>query len=155
MDRAAPDIVIKPFSELTLDELYSLLALRSKVFVVEQNCVYQDIDGLDRDALHVFIKREDGSILACARICFFGDTAKIGRVIADERGLGHGMRVLTAAAEQAKRLGARLICVEAQQYAVGFYEKAGFRVAGEVFLEDGIPHVRMELPPAPDRVRRV
>ncbi len=145
MKNNALKVTVKRFDELTLSELYEILALRSKVFVVEQNCVYQDLDGLDKTAVHVFIKRDDGSILACARICFFGDTAKIGRVISDERGKGFGLSVVRASVEEALRLGAKLVFAEAQQYAIGFYERAGFRVAGDVFLEDGIPHVRMEL----------
>lgn len=137
---------IKVFSELSPSELYEILRLRSAVFVVEQNCVYQDLDGLDQGARHIFIPNADGSCAACARVYEKADepgTMQIGRVVSKDRKKGLGMAVLRAAIEECKKLGAREAYIEAQCYAVGFYEKAGFAVTGEVFLEDGIPHVEM------------
>ena len=143
----APAITVKRFDELTLNELHDLLRLRSEVFVVEQNCVYQDIDGLDPRAVHLFI-RDSAGVSAYARIYpKEGEEGvyKIGRVVTRERRKGLGRRILLAAIEAAESLGARGIYVEAQEYAIGFYERAGFAVTSGVFLEDGIPHVQMRL----------
>lgn len=148
MKKAGNEIkIIKSFGELTVEELYEVLELRSKVFVVEQNCVYQDIDGVDRIARHVFIPGESG-VLAYARVHPKADESgvfRLGRIVTDARGQGFGMAVLTAALSEAKRLGAKSAYIEAQEYAIGFYEKAGFAVTSGVFLEDGIPHVEMRL----------
>ena len=135
----------KHFTQLTTDELYELLRLRSAVFVVEQTCIYQDIDGKDKDAFHVFAKDENGAIKACLR--FFekdADTAYMGRVITVDRGTGMGAKLLKAGIEAVKtNTNKKQIYLEAQSYAVGFYEKAGFAVIGEEFDEDGIPHKPM------------
>ncbi|MBQ7060606.1 MAG: GNAT family N-acetyltransferase [Clostridia bacterium] len=140
-------VLIKSFDELTLTELHDLLRLRCEVFVFEQSCAYRDIDGLDPISKHVFIK-DGGGIAAYARICPEADGVfKIGRVVSKTRGEGLGMRVLRAAVEECTALGAKEIRIEAQVYAVGFYEKAGFAVRGEAFLEDGIPHIEMRLRP--------
>jgi Predicted acyltransferase len=142
------ELQIKRFSELTAKELYEILRLRSAVFVVEQNCVYQDLDGLDEGAVQLFLRRADGSCAACARVHEKPDEPgvfRIGRIVSAERGRGLGMRILLAAVEECRRLGAREIYIEAQEYAIGFYEKAGFAVTSGVFLEDGIPHVEMRL----------
>ena len=143
------ELKIRRFGELTLRELYDILALRTAVFVVEQHCAYQDADGLDTAALHVFLT-EGGGIAAYLRVlpegAVFPDAAAIGRVIARRRGLGLGMEILSAGIGAAReRLGAGRIRLEAQSYAQGFYEKAGFRRCSEEFLEDGIPHVQMVL----------
>ena len=104
------ELQIKRFSELTAKELYEILRLRSAVFVVEQNCVYQDLDGLDEGAVQLFLRRADGSCAACARVCEKADepgTMQIGRVVSKERGKGLGMAVLRAAIDECRRLGAR------------------------------------------------
>lgn len=142
-------VIVKRFDELTTRELYEILALRSKVFVVEQDCAYQDPDGLDYESIHLFAMRLDGSVSAYARLHWKnGDsgTMRLGRVVSGERGVGLGMKLLSAAIEQARAMGAREIYIEAQRYAIGFYEKAGFTVTSKPFLEDGIPHVTMRLP---------
>ena len=139
------EFTTKHFTQLSTDELYELLKLRSAVFVVEQTCIYQDIDGKDKDAFHVFAKDEKGEIKACLR--FFekdGDTAYMGRVITVDRGTGMGAKLLKAGIEAVKaNTDKKQIYLEAQSYAVGFYEKAGFAVIGEEFDEDGIPHKPM------------
>lgn len=140
------NVTVKSFNELTPTELYELLRLRVAVFVVEQSCAYQDLDGVDYKALHLFILDETGRCTACARV--YRDEAepnilRIGRLIALERGVGRGMKVLLAAMDECKRLGASEIRLHAQSYAIGFYERAGFSVCSDVFLEDGIPHVEM------------
>ena len=143
------DIIIKHFNELTNEELYEILKARSEVFVVEQNCPYQDIDGKDKYSHHVFVKREDGSIAACLRVFMKQDevnTAQIGRVVTTERGCGLGGRILHAGTVFARDiLCADGIYLEAQCYAIGYYAKEGFEVISDEFLEDGIPHVKMYL----------
>ena len=123
------EIITKSFNEFTVSELYELLRLRAEVFVVEQNCVYNDIDGVDRDSVHLFTLDESGRCACCARI--YRDEAdagvmRIGRLIARERGKGNGMRLLRACIDECKRRGAKETRLHAQQYAIGFYEKAGF-----------------------------
>ena len=142
------ELCVKTFDELTADELYDLLALRTAVFVVEQQYPYQDADGLDRQALHVWLRDENG-IRAYLRVMdrgVSGEEVRIVRVIAVERRQGLGSRVLAAGIKAAKeRFRAEAIAVEAQVYAKGLYEKQGFRTVSEEFLEDGIPHVKMVL----------
>lgn len=136
----------KTFSELTPDELYDLLRVRSQVFVVEQDCVYQDLDMDDKKAIHVWLT-EDDKILALARICPAGthmDNISIGRVISTERGKGYGKQIMVYAIETAAEdLHADIIDIEAQEYAKGFYEKVAFCQSSGRFILDGIPHVRM------------
>lgn len=139
---------IKSFEQLSTTDLYEILKLRSAVFVVEQTCPYQDIDGGDYESLHVYYE-EEGQLLAYLRLYLQDEetmTARIGRVISAQRGVGLGAKILSAGIEAAKeQLHAQHIFIEAQSYAIGFYEKAGFAVCGEEFLEDGIPHVPMML----------
>ena len=141
--------ILKRFDELTLRELYELLRLRSEIFVVEQNCPYQDLDGLDHDALHLFYEEEDGTVIACLRIFRHpeddADTVRIGRVVTKEHGKGLGALLLHEGVSTAQEYyRPQKILLEAQEYAKGFYEKEGFTVISDTFLEDGIPHVRME-----------
>lgn len=138
--------IVKYFDELTTRELYELLRLRSEIFVVEQNCVYQDMDGKDYESLHVFYE-EDGGIRACLR-AFMKDeeTAQMGRVVTKIHGTGLGGQLLREGIRQIReKLDPKRIYIEAQCYAAGYYEKAGFQIISEPFLEDGIPHVQMLL----------
>lgn len=139
-------VYVKHFTELELQELYEILSLRNGVFVVEQNCPYQDIDGRDEGAYHVYLKDENG-IRAYLRVLPHGtQEAAIGRVIAVERRKGLATKALEVGIRTAKeRFGARSIYLEAQTYARSLYEKQGFRQCGEEFLEDGIPHIPMRL----------
>ena len=141
-------VIVKKFSELSTEELYSILELRVAVFVVEQNCPYLEIDGLDRDAVHVWLE-EDGRILAYLRVMDRGvesEHVSIGRLLAAERRKGYGTRILSEGVRVAKEyFGADSIYLEAQVYAKGLYEKQGFRAVSEEFLLDGIPHVKMLL----------
>ena len=138
----------KTFSELTTAELYELLRIRTDVFVVEQNCVYQDMDYDDQAALHLWLTK-DGQIVALCRVCPAGTHMKevsIGRVITTVRGKGYGKQIMLAAIDAALRnLGATSIDLEAQEYAKGFYEQVGFRQSSDLFILDGIPHIRMTL----------
>jgi ElaA protein len=142
------ELYVKSFRELTADELYEILRLRAQVFVVEQNCPYQDLDGRDRSAYHVYLRDEEG-IEAYLRVTDRDpehENVMIGRVIAVKRRQGLGTRIVNAGIETAReRFSAGKIVVEAQTYAKGLYEKCGFIQTSEEFLEDGIPHVRMEL----------
>ena len=136
----------KAFNELTLDELYELLRVRSEVFVVEQNCVYQDMDGDDKQSIHLWLTKGE-KVVALARVCPAGvhlSENSIGRVITTERGKGYGEQIMRAAIEAAvEHFGATLIEIEAQEYAQAFYEKVGFRKVSDTFMLDNIPHVRM------------
>lgn len=142
------ETVIKRFEELTAAELYAILRLRASVFVVEQNCPYQDLDDKDQQALHVYFL-DGGEIAAYLRVLgpgVSGEEALIGRVIAVKRGCGLGGRLLSEGIRVAREvLQASAIRVEAQSYAKGFYETRGFRQVSEEFLEDGISHITMLL----------
>ena len=136
----------KTFSELTTDELYELLRIRSEVFVLEQNCVYQDLDYDDQKSVHIWLT-VDGKVVALCRVCPAGthmEEVSIGRVITAERGTGYGKRIMLEGIQAAQeRFGAKRIDIEAQEYARGFYEQVGFRQSSEPFILDGIPHIRM------------
>lgn len=136
----------KLFQELTLDELYELLRIRSAVFVVEQDCVYQDLDYDDQPAVHLWLTEGD-KIVALCRVCPAGthmDEVSVGRVITTERGKGYGKRMMLEGIKAAREhFGARQIEIEAQEYARGFYEQVGFRQSSEPFILDGIPHIKM------------
>ena len=137
----------KTFGKLTLDELYELLRVRSEVFVVEQNCVYQDMDGDDKQSIHLWLTKGD-KIVALARVCPAGvhlNEISIGRVITTERGKSYGEQIMRAAiAAAVEHFGAKLIEIEAQEYAQGFYEKVGFHRVSDIFMLDNIPHVKMQ-----------
>lgn len=141
-------LFIKHFNELSKEELYEIYKLRVSIFVVEQNCPYQEIDDADKFAYHIYLKDDEG-IKAYARVLPQGvvfDSAGIGRVIAVTRHIGLGTKIVKAAIDFAKdKLNADLITIEAQVYACSLYEKLGFIKTSEEFLEDGIPHVQMKL----------
>ena len=141
-------VVTKIFKELTTTELYEILQLRSEVFVVEQACVYQDIDGKDDQALHVLGKKE-GKVVAYTR-CFaphiYFEEAAIGRVVVKnaERKFGYGHQILKTSIEEIQqRYQTTTIKLSAQQYLTHFYEAHEFQQIGEGYLEDGIPHIAM------------
>ena len=140
--------ILKHFSELSNRELYEILRVRVSVFVVEQTCPYQEIDEADFDAYHLFLTDESGHIRAYLRIFEKdADFVRLGRILTTERGTGLGLKLIFEGMRVSETLyGRRRFYVEAQSYAIGFYEKAGFRVVSEEFLEDGIPHVKMETP---------
>ena len=136
------ETIIKTFEELTLDELYEILRLRVAIFVVEQNCAYQDIDGIDKTAHHVWLQDEDG-VAAYVRV-YDRDGVHIGRVISARRRKGYGTSALRAGIEVAiKMFHAKQITIHAQCYAREFYERSGFQQSSGEFLEDGIPHIEM------------
>ena len=143
----------KPFHQLTPQELHDVFRLRTEVFVVEQNCAYQDVDGLDPVALHLLGRTPDGALESYARLLPVGasypEHAAIGRVITSGRirGTGEGSRLMEVSIQEAERAfgGAVPIKLGAQDYALDFYRRLGFEPAGEGYMEDGIPHTPMEL----------
>ncbi len=138
-------LVCKSFEQLSKEELYAILRARAEVFVVEQNCAYQDLDDLDEQALHIF-REDDGRILSYARINEMqSDTVKISRVLSTSRDNGFGREIMESVLKTiGERFGSVRAVMEAQSYAVGFYRKFGFTVCSEEFDLDGIPHVLME-----------
>ncbi len=138
----------KHFTELSLNELYDILRLRSEIFVVEQNCVYNDLDGLDKVAVHQFL-RKDGEIIAYSRLLKPGTRFpeySIGRVVVrqSERGTGLGNEMMEEAKKYIIKVwGATKIKISAQSYLQRFYENLGFEIVTEMYLEDGIPHYGM------------
>jgi len=142
-------IKVKQFHEFTIDELYDTLQLRSEVFVVEQDCVYQDIDGKDRKSLHVIGTDENEKIVAYTRIFDAGDyfdNASIGRVVvaSTTRAFGYGHDIMKASiAAIHENYNTKSIKISAQTYLKKFYESHGFSKVGEEYLEDGIPHIGM------------
>lgn len=139
---------IKTFKELTTTELHDILQLRSQVFVVEQDCVYQDIDGKDKDALHVYAMKYD-TLVAYTR-CFapglYFEEAAIGRVVIpeDHRSFGYGHDIMKASMEAiASHYKTNRIKLSAQEHLKKFYESHGFSQVGEGYFEDGIPHIAM------------
>ncbi|PAM92826.1 GNAT family N-acetyltransferase [Flavobacterium sp. IR1] len=139
---------IKPFEALTVHELYDVLKLRSEIFVVEQNCVYLDIDGKDKKALHLLGVYDD-KIVAYARLFDAGisfDNASIGRVVVDanyrDKKWGHDL-MREAIQGIKENFGKDEITIGAQLYLKKFYESHGFVPISEMYLEDDIPHIDM------------
>ena len=141
------ELIVKAYGELTRDELFEILKLRNAVFIVEQECPYQDIDETDREAYHIFLRDEEGieAYLRVFRSEKCPQEARIGRVIAVKRRCGLGSRILKEGIRLAQeKYHAAEVGLEAQVYARGLYEKQGFVQASEEFLEDGIPHIEMK-----------
>lgn len=140
--------ITKSFDQLSVKELYGLLRLREQVFIIEQNCIYPDLDNKDQKALHILGISND-EIISYSRIFKPGDyfnTASIGRVVTDKsfrnQKVGYTlMQKSITAVEQ--YFGETTITISAQQYLTGFYESLGFVQVGEGYLEDDIPHIRM------------
>jgi len=135
---------VKQWAELSTNEVENIFSLRSEVFVVEQDCVYQDIDGKDQKAKHVLGKK-DGEIVAYARIFKPGEyfkEASFGRAVVKktERGKGVGDELVINCLEN---INEEEIKISAQSYLKGFYGKHGFKAEGNEYLEDGIPHTAM------------
>lgn len=140
---------IKTFDQLATSELYDLLHIRSAVFIVEQNCVYQDVDYSDQSAIHLWLTRGD-RIVAMSRVCPTGTKlahVSIGRVITTERGRGYGTLIFQKAIEAARTYLApvTLIEIEAQLTKQHFYEKFGFVATSAPFMLEGLLHLNMEL----------
>ncbi len=141
-------IITKKFSELDTEDLYQILRIRSEVFVVEQDCVYQDIDNKDQNAIHLYYKEND-QIVAYTRIFKAGDYYEnpcIGRVVVSKKNRGNdlGKKIMIDSMEYIKQnIKGEKIELSAQKYLDKFYKDLGFYKIGEDYLEDGIPHQRM------------
>lgn len=141
------------FEALTTAELYSALRLRAEVFVVEQNCAFQDVDGLDALAVHLLGETTDAQakepLLAYARLLPAGTAfaeASIGRVVTSPtaRGSGLGHRLMAQAiGELHRRWGVQAIRIGAQAHLQSYYRQSGFEPQGDIYLEDGIDHIEM------------
>ncbi len=144
-----PQLRWAAWSEMSASDAHDMLRLRAEVFIVEQNCVYQDIDGLDPACRHLLARDAQGQLLGCLRLLPPGlnrAEPALGRLVvaasARTSGLGRrlmleGLRICGAAAPT------QAVYIHAQQYLQGFYESLGFRQASEIHLEDGIPHIDM------------
>ena len=141
-------IITKIFSELDTEDLYQILRIRSEVFVVEQDCVYQDIDNKDQNDIHLYYKEND-QIVAYTRIFKAGDYYEnpcIGRVVVSKKNRGNnlGKKIMIDSMEYIKQnIKGEKIELSAQKYLDKFYKDLGFYKIGEDYLEDGIPHQRM------------
>ena len=140
--------MLRKFAELSVDELYAILQLRSEVFIVEQNCVYHDPDGKDQLAWHL-MGIENGKLVAYTRILppgvVYSDPA-IGRVVTSpsKRRSGWGKELMERSIEQCEKLfGRTSVTLGAQLYLKKFYESLGFIASGKEYIEDGIPHITM------------
>lgn len=142
------EIYVKTFEALTKQELYDILQLRSEVFVVEQDCVYQDIDGKDQKALHV-IGIKNNKIIAYTRTFKPGDyfeLSSIGRVVVakNERHFKYGNQIMESSIQAIKQhYNETSIKISAQAYLKSFYNRLGFKEVGQEYLEDDIPHIAM------------
>jgi len=139
-----------PFYDLTLDELYAMLRLRAEVFVVEQNCVYQDVDNKDQRSFHLLAFDQENDLIGYTRLVPKGTSYKeypsIGRVLTSEkvRRNGSGKILMKKSIEEIQRLfGEKEIKISAQCYLDKFYRSLGFVPIGDEYLEDDIPHVAM------------
>ncbi len=141
--------VYKPFNQLSVDELYSILQLRNEVFSVEQNCVYQDADDKDQPAYH-FCGWDENKLVAYCRILPKGISyvhPSIGRVVTSpeyrENGYGREMMQL-AVKKTTEQFNDSIIIISAQLYLKKFYESIGFAQISDEYSEDGIPHIKMQ-----------
>ena len=142
------NFTVKTFSELSAVEIYNMLRLRSEVFVVEQDCVYQDVDNKDQKAFHVLGFKND-ELVAYSRIFDAGDyfdEPSIGRILVkeEERKFKYGHDLVAASIEYiTTNLQNKNILISAQTYLTKFYNSHDFKEVGEEYLEDGIPHIKM------------
>lgn len=140
----------KFFTELSITELYQLLQLRSEVFVVEQNCIYQDIDGKDDKAIHI-LGYYNAKLVAYTRLFQKGiyfKEASIGRVLvsSEYRDKNFGNHLITYAIQEIYKIfNETQITISAQEYLQKFYETHGFIKKGKAYLEDGIHHIKMQI----------
>ena len=142
------DWQVKTYQELTKDELYELLRLRTEVFVVEQNCPYQELDNKDQNALHL-LGREGKKLVAYARCYTKSDEeSAFGRVVISPkaRGKGYSHSLIEKSIQIVKEnYNPNRIVISAQKHLQKLYETHGFTAQGNPYLEDNIPHIRMIL----------
>lgn len=143
---------IKRFAQLSTAELYNILYLRTKIFVVDQKRIYQEVDGRDPHAIHIFDLTAGGKILAYARIFLIdhGQTVSFGRVVTSPqvRGQGLGGQLLDKVMATIKReYPNKPIAIESQVQVQGFYQRVGFISQGQPFIYKSTPHIKMVHPP--------
>ncbi len=137
--------IVKEFSELSATELYEIIKSRAEIFLLEQNIVCQDLDDTDYNSLHCFFF--DGKRVTAYLRAFSSaeDTVTIGRVLTLKHGQGLGSELMKKSIEEIqKRFACKKISVHAQKQAAQFYEKLGFSVVSDEFLEEGVIHITME-----------
>ena len=135
----------KTFDRLSAKEIYEILKARMQVFLLEQNIVCLDIDGIDYDSLHVFFENE-GRVEAYFRAFKHQDAVKIGRVLTREHGKGLGRKLMEKGRiEVKKHFGCDRIILHSQKQAEGFYKKLGFETVSDEYLEEGVVHITMQL----------
>ncbi|MBP2100233.1 GNAT family N-acetyltransferase [Enterococcus rivorum] len=138
--------VVKPFSELSTKEFFEIVKLRIAVFVVEQNCPYQEVDEEDETAIHTWLE-EDNDIVGYTRILDHGETVVMGRVIVNPayRGKKLGKKLVDNTLNVIEETyPGKDIIIGAQAHLIDFYESAGFEVISDIYLEDDIPHIQMK-----------
>ena len=141
---------VKKFKALSVDELYDLLHLRQQIFVIEQNCIYLDADGIDKKCFHL-LGFVNNKIVAYARIIPEGisyKTPSIGRVVIDEkhRGNKYAYKLMQKAIEVTiEKFNTKKVTISAQLYLKEFYQNLGFKTIGEVYLDCNLPHLKMVL----------
>ena len=139
----------KAFKDLSVDEYFEILHLRTAVFVVEQDCPYQEVDEKDRQSFHLFGRAENGEVIAVTRILPHGvsyDEISIGRVALKKTYRGKGIAdtlMLETLKFIEQEFGKQAIRISAQEYLLKYYTKHGFKQVGEMYLEDDIPHIEM------------
>lgn len=137
---------LKKFDQLTSREIHSILLLRAKVFVVEQNCAYQDPDALDLESEHLLMNVM-GKFAGCSRLFLQEGVVKIGRVVVDPefRAMGLGKALMNESVRVLKERKIKEdIVIHAQYRLLKFYQNLGFEGFGNIFLEDGIEHIKMK-----------
>ena len=140
---------VKSFQELSLEEFHDIIALRIQIFIIEQNCPYQEVDGKDKLAHHLFFKNEMDEIIAVTRILPQGisyEEVAIGRVVVHEeyRGTGLGNQLMAESMNFVRdKYGDVPVRLSAQKHLENYYGNHGFKSTGKEYLEDGIPHVEM------------
>lgn len=139
---------IKQFNELNLNEFYEIIKLRIEVFVVEQNCPYQEVDDIDKISTHLWLSDENDKIIAYSRIFTENKDIHFGRVIVakNARGSGVSNKLLNAILKFInEKYPNQDIKIGAQAHLQKMYSKFGFEPIGEIYLEDGIPHIDMKI----------
>lgn len=135
----------KAFDQLTTTELYEIVRSRTEIFLMEQNIICRDFDGVDYHSLHCFLQEDDGKVVAYLRAYIYEDAVRIGRVLTLCHGIGLGKRLMTDSIPVIKEFfNCNKLVIDSQKHAEGFYMGLGFVTVSDEFLEENIPHVRME-----------
>jgi ElaA protein len=140
---------VKRMEELSAEDLYKILKLRQDVFVIEQNCIYEDIDNLDQKSEHLLLE-SGNKLIAYSRIVPAGlkfATPSIGRIVVSpaHRGRGYGYRIVKKSIEIVRESGSKEVFIEAQEYLHDFYQQLGFEKISDPYDLDGIQHIEMKI----------